>query len=188
MSESQVNSDRYDGWLSKVFAQPKVLLAVCLFFISLFVSLDIFEDYSEGASNTHLIIELLILTFSSGVFIFILLSWIYEKKQTQTLKVSVEQLNHQRTELQKELQSHMQGLSKIIENQFQLWSLTKSEKEVGFLLLKGFSLKEIADIRQCSEKTVQAQSQAIYKKSNCRGRSEFSAYFLEDLLPPQNLL
>nr|HMN69592.1 helix-turn-helix transcriptional regulator [Bdellovibrionales bacterium] len=64
------------------------------------------------------------------------------------------------------------------------WKLTISEKEVAFLLLKGLSLKEIAEIRKTSEKTARAQSTAIYEKSGLSGRSELAAFFLEDLLGP----
>jgi DNA-binding NarL/FixJ family response regulator len=63
--------------------------------------------------------------------------------------------------------------------------LTQAETEVGFLLLKGFSLKEIADIRQTKIKTVQQQSQSIYQKTGLASRSELAAFFLEDLLPPE---
>lgn len=64
-----------------------------------------------------------------------------------------------------------------------LTNLTLNPQELHRLYLC-----QVTNIRDCLEKTVQAQSQAIYKKSSCRGRSEFSAYFLEDLLPPQNLI
>jgi DNA-binding NarL/FixJ family response regulator len=58
---------------------------------------------------------------------------------------------------------------------------------VGFLLLKGFSLKEIADFRDTKVKTVQQQSQSIYQKTGLVSRSELAAFFLEDLLPPKDL-
>jgi DNA-binding NarL/FixJ family response regulator len=52
--------------------------------------------------------------------------------------------------------------------------------------LKGLSLKEAADVRSTSEKTVRAQAQAIYEKSGLSSRSELSAFFLEDLLAPKD--
>ena len=76
------------------------------------------------------------------------------------------------------------GLSVKIENQFAHWQLTPAETEVGFLLLKDFSLKEIADMRNTKLKTVQQQSQSIYQKTSLASRSELAAFFLEDLLPP----
>ena len=41
-----------------------------------------------------------------------------------------------------------------LSQQFDDWRLSNSEKEVGWLLLKGFSLKEIAALRETLEKTV----------------------------------
>lgn len=78
----------------------------------------------------------------------------------------------------------MAGLSQAIETQLSSWQLSASEKEVAFLLLKGFSLKEIANLRKTSEKTARAQSYAIYEKSGLTGRAQLSAFFLEDLLSP----
>ena len=62
------------------------------------------------------------------------------------------------------------------------WQLTTSEKDVGWLLLKGLSLKEIAAIRQTMEKTVRQQASSIYKKAGLSGRHAFSAWFIEDAL------
>lgn len=44
----------------------------------------------------------------------------------------------------------------------------------------------IAQLRNTAEKTVRSQSVAIYSKSGLAGRSELAAFFLEDLLGPQN--
>ena len=64
------------------------------------------------------------------------------------------------------------------------WKLTHAEKEVALLLLKGLSLKEVAELRHVSEKTARAQSFSVYAKSGLGGRAELSAFFLEDLMLP----
>ena len=79
---------------------------------------------------------------------------------------------------------HVDGLAHAIDQQLNQWKLTIAEKEVAFLLLKGLSLKEVAEIRQTTEKTARVQSMAVYAKAGVSGRSELSAFFLEDLLPP----
>jgi DNA-binding CsgD family transcriptional regulator len=79
---------------------------------------------------------------------------------------------------------YLDGLSQSIDLQLDQWQLSAAEKEVAFLLLKGLSLKEIAVARGTSEKTARVQSSAVYSKSGLAGRSELSAFFLEDLLPP----
>jgi DNA-binding NarL/FixJ family response regulator len=53
------------------------------------------------------------------------------------------------------------------------------------LLLKGLSHREIGELRRTSEATVRQQALAVYRKAGLRGRTELSAFFLEDLLLPQ---
>ena len=78
----------------------------------------------------------------------------------------------------------MRGLRQGISDQFDDWGLTPAEREVGLLILKGLSYKEIAVLRDVSEKTVRQQSFAIFRKGRLSGRAALSAYFLEDLLIP----
>lgn len=62
------------------------------------------------------------------------------------------------------------------------WGFSKSEQEIAWLLLKGFTFAEIANLRGVQERTVRQQATAIYAKSGCKSRNEFLAYFIEDLL------
>ena len=62
--------------------------------------------------------------------------------------------------------------------------MTPAEREVGLLLLKGLSHKEVAAARSTGETTIRQQALGIYRKSGLRNRSELSAFFLEDLLLP----
>lgn len=101
-------------------------------------------------------------------------------------KVSAK-LRDEASHWQKHAKRFLEGLSASIDYQLEKWGLTKSEKEVAFLLIKGLSLKEIADIRSTAEKTTRAQAASIYAKSGLSGRSQLAAFFLEDLLSPQDL-
>jgi DNA-binding NarL/FixJ family response regulator len=80
-------------------------------------------------------------------------------------------------------QGYVSGLGEAIEKQFEAWQLTSAEREVGLLMLKGFSHRELAGLRGTTEATARHQAQSIYQKSSLPGRSAFCAYFLEDLLP-----
>jgi hypothetical protein len=51
-------------------------------------------------------------------------------------------------------------------------------------VLKGFSYKEIADLRETTERTVRNQALAIYRKAGLANRAEMAAFFLEDFLVP----
>lgn len=80
--------------------------------------------------------------------------------------------------------AHLNGLRLEITHQFGEWGMTDAERDVGLLILKGLSHKEIASLRGTTEATVRQQAQSIYARSNLPGKSAFSAYFLEDLFTP----
>ncbi|MDX1401845.1 MAG: hypothetical protein R3245_07985 [Kiloniellales bacterium] len=79
------------------------------------------------------------------------------------------------------VQSHLAGLKAGMDVQFQDWGMTDAERDVGLLILKGLSHKEIAALRATTEATVRAQAQSIYRKAKLPGKTAFAAYFLEDL-------
>ncbi len=76
----------------------------------------------------------------------------------------------------------------VLNEKFEEWSLTPSEREVAILLIKGLSVSEIARIRNARPGTIKSQSNAIYRKAGLKGRSELAAYFMEDLLAGDRLL
>jgi DNA-binding CsgD family transcriptional regulator len=78
--------------------------------------------------------------------------------------------------------AQVRELGRAIQRQLSDWGLTPAEQEIGLLLLKGFSHKEIARLRRTSEMTVRQQATAVYQKSGLGGRAELSAFFLDDLL------
>ena len=82
------------------------------------------------------------------------------------------------------VQSQVAGIGAEIERQFDSWRLTAAEREVGLLMLKGLSHKEIAAVRVTAEATVRQQARSIYQKTSLPSKTAFCAYFLEDLLPP----
>jgi DNA-binding CsgD family transcriptional regulator len=138
---------------------------------------DLYVDYGEGASIWHLSLESFIfLVALSGV----VLMW----RQLDRTRSDLVEARVEAEQWKKESSELIQGLGAAIERQFERWQLTKAEAEVGLFLLKGLSHKEIAGIRQTSERTVREQSRALYRKSSLSGRSSLSAFFLEDLLLP----
>lgn len=156
-----------------------------VFFLSIVIFLsafDLIQDFKSSASLGHLISEAIVLILSIAIFLKVTLSTISFKNKTiqlgESLKVSQEETLHWKAKNEEILK----GFSQIIKDQFNVWKLTEAEKDVGLLLLKGFSLKEIADLRKVSERTVRQQAIEIYKKSNLNGRAEFAAFFLDDLM------
>lgn len=97
------------------------------------------------------------------------------------LEAARSQGDHWRTKVE----SLMAGIRVEMERQFEEWGFTAAEKEIGLLMLKGLSHKEIAALRGTSEATVRQQAQSIYGKSNLPGKTAFSAYFLDDVFSPE---
>ncbi len=151
--------------------------AIALFFtIALLIGWDLFVDYMEGADLSHLGIELLVLLAASGGIAFLL-------RQLRRTRQGLGEALAEARQWRNENRELMQGLGVAIQNQFSRWELSKAEAEVGLLLLKGLSHKEIAVVRGTGERTAREQARALYRKSALSGRSALSSFFLEDLLP-----
>jgi len=70
----------------------------------------------------------------------------------------------------------------VVTEKFSEWGLTAAEKDVALFLLKGLSTQEIAELRQTSEGTVKAQTNAIYRKADVTGRPQLLSLFIDDLM------
>ena len=58
---------------------------------------------------------------------------------------------------------------------------------MALFAIKGMSTPEIAALRNTSEGTVKAQTNAIYRKAGVTGRPQLLSLFIEDLIdPPQS--
>ncbi|MDR9486172.1 MULTISPECIES: helix-turn-helix transcriptional regulator [Sediminimonas] len=70
----------------------------------------------------------------------------------------------------------------LLDDQFRDWGLTPAERDVALFSVKGLSTQEIARLRNTSEGTVKAQSNAIYRKAGVSGRAQLLGLFIEDLI------
>jgi DNA-binding CsgD family transcriptional regulator len=122
------------------------------------------------------------LTIGAAVGVALLLQRIHAQHEEQM--ALIRDLEIARTEgdgWRSKVQSHLAGLKGAMDQQFQAWGMTAAEREVGLLILKGLSHKEIAALRATTDATVRQQAQAIYRKAGLPGKTAFSAYFLDDL-------
>lgn len=148
--------------------------------------IDLIIDSREGVSWWHISVEGVIAI--SGLFgVYYLMRGTFNlKKILKNERAYSEKFQKEAAIWKEHSKKYLKGLSESIDSQLSSWGLTKSEKEVAFLLLKGFSLKEIAEIRNTAVKTARSQSAAVYAKAEIPGRSQLSAFFLEDLLLPHD--
>ena len=105
-------------------------------------------------------------------------------KNQQALVRDLDAARIQGRQWRDETRALLKGLGEAIDRQFLTWKLTEAERNVGLLILKGLSLKEIAAARITSERTIGAQARSIYAKAGLSGRAALAAFFLEDLLAP----
>lgn len=128
----------------------------------------------------------LLLTIGAAVGVALLVQRMqrqHEEKMTliRDLEIARDEGNGWRTKMQ----SHLDGIRIEMDKQFLAWGMTAAEREIGLLILKGLSHKEVASLRGTTEATVRQQAQSIYYKANLPGKAAFSAYFLEDLMVPE---
>ena len=143
---------------------------------------DLSDDIAEGASLWHMVPEVFIVFITVLTSILGLLYLMKIKERSDVYKKRVGELETINTDWQKRTRAYSEGLAIEIDRQMDSWELSKAEKEIALLLLKGLSNKEIAEVRATSEQTIKQQSSAIYRKSKLNSRAELSAFFLEDLL------
>jgi DNA-binding CsgD family transcriptional regulator len=179
-------ADEHDQPAGRVLqAGERTVIAGVLALIALLAGLDLAVDLRQGVSSWHVLAEAAVAAMACfGVFHLLRGVWRLRRRLDVQDRDFV--AYRQQAEAWREgSRKYVQGLSRSIGLQLDQWQLSAAEREVAFLLLKGLSLKEIAAARGTSEKTARVQSGAIYTKAGVAGRSELSAFFLEDLLPPE---
>lgn len=164
--------------------QERGVVVGTLLLIAALVAFDVGTDLLQGASHWHVALEIAagIAAVTGAAYLLRDTLRLRRRLATQARDLSV--YRAQAAAWQAQARLHVEGLARSIDRQLDQWQLSVAEKEIAFLLLKGLSLKDIAALRGTAGKTVRAQSAAIYAKSGLAGRTELSAFFLEDLLVP----
>jgi DNA-binding CsgD family transcriptional regulator len=74
------------------------------------------------------------------------------------------------------------ALASIISDYFNSWALTPAEQDVANFTIKGFSITEIAQMRNSAEATIKTHLNSIYRKAGVTGRGQLVSLLIEDLL------
>lgn len=170
------------GWLAAGVARLKSRWFVAL--VLLLISADLVEDAQVGVSVEHRVYELLTLGALCSAVLALRSDTRRAHRIAGELARDLARATAEAARWRGEARTYLDGLGEAIDRQFERWQLTPSEREVGLLLLKGLSHKEVAGIRSTSEQTVRSQALALYRKAGLRGRHDLAAFFLEDLLLP----
>ncbi|HYG69874.1 MAG TPA: LuxR family transcriptional regulator [Anaeromyxobacteraceae bacterium] len=152
--------------------------------IAVLVTLDVVADARAGSPLGHLALELGVVAVALGGAGFLAWQLATTRRTARGLRRDLRAAEASLARFREESRDHLRGLGVAIDRQFERWALSPAEREVALLLLKGLSLKEIAELRATSERTARQQSLAVYRKAGLGGRAELAAFFLEDLLLP----
>ena len=173
-------SERQIRWL---------LGGVGLGFFVLLLALEIVTEADEITFADLLVDALgILLMIGSAVGVALLVQRVQAQHEEKlTLISDLETARAEGEGWRSKMQSHLAGIRIEMEKQFEDWGMTAAEQDIGMLILKGLSHKEVASLRGTSEATVRQQAQSIYQKAKLPGKTAFSAYFLEDLLAPEEM-
>jgi DNA-binding CsgD family transcriptional regulator len=149
---------------------------------ALFVSVDILDDLASGTGAAHIALQVVVVLLGAPAALAV---WRRGRREVSQLERDLSRTRLEAALWRHEARAALEGLSLAIDGQFDRWELTPAEREVGLLLLKGLSLKEVAGARGTSERTAREQARSVYRKSGLAGRAELAAFFLEDLLAPR---
>ncbi|MEQ8557304.1 MAG: hypothetical protein RIB03_03215 [Henriciella sp.] len=145
--------------------------------IAALIALDLLLDSRDGVGWLHVLLE-------ASVLVAALFGLVVMLREFGRVSLDLTIARDDAARWRSEHKALLSGLSVAIARQFSDWGLTQAESEIGFLLLKGFSHHEIAELRGTSERTAREQARSLYRKSGLTGRNQLSAFFLEDLLQP----
>lgn len=137
----------------------------CLYFIS-----DIIADWDEltTSGGYHLILETIAtIALAAGVIVLV---------------IELRLLLARMAAMDTSLRASQGDMAIVIENFFERWKLTPSERDVALLVLKGFDNETIAELRGTAQGTVRAQCTKIYAKAGVDGRAQLLSIFMEELL------
>jgi DNA-binding CsgD family transcriptional regulator len=158
------------------------LLVIVIFLVLIHLIMRSYLNAVSLGMNVEILMELPVIVL---LFVSIWLLWSrFQKVDAKQSELAVELMNKaaELSQLQGQAEETTSRVRQLIQQNFDQWNLSKSEREIAQLLLQGMSIKEISQFRFTSERTLRNQCRSIYEKSGQAGRHELAAYFLLKLL------
>ncbi len=169
-------------------ARMRHLLAGILLLLAVGAIVSLILDGPEAWLTPHFAFDILMDAAALAAVTYVWWGWRRSAREAERLRVSLEERRAERDAWRSSAQRALDGLGEAIDGQFDAWGLTPAEREVAFLVLKGYSHKRIARVTGRSEHTVRQHAGASYQKAGLGGRAELAAFFLEDLMLPGRTL
>ena len=148
----------------RIFASSVLTVAILFFIYDLAV-----DALLEGEFGTpHFVVELI-------VFVGVSMALVFNVRDIRRLRVRLSWEERRNLGLSG-------ALAETIDDQMDEWQLTRSEKDVAWMIIKGYRFSEIAEARGVKDSTPRLQATSVYAKAGVSGRAEFVAEILQPVL------
>jgi DNA-binding CsgD family transcriptional regulator len=161
-----------------------LVLGVALVSIVVGGTIDLVLDDPQDWLSFHVVFETTMIVGALVMATTLWLGWWRNARSVGELRHSLEARKEERDAWRSSAEHALEGLSRAIDRQFDVWELTPAERQVALFLLKGYSHKAIAHHSDRSAQTVRQHAASAYRKAGVSGRAQLSAFFLEDLMLP----
>jgi DNA-binding CsgD family transcriptional regulator len=178
--------DAEDGTQVRLDGRLRLILSIALTSIVVGGTADLVMDDPQSWLSFHVVFETLMIAGALVMATTLWLGWWRSAHAAAALRTSLDRQSAERDRWRASAQHALEGLGRAIDAQFDEWRLTPTEREVALLLLKGYGHKQIAGLTARSERTVRQHAGVVYQKSRLGGRAELSAFFLRDLMLPDD--
>lgn len=155
-----------------IFVGIAVLLS-CMAFFGFDVLADIVKHSATPAAYSR--VELIHLVFEILAFFGLGFAALTLRTYLKLLQADARK-NHETIQI---LQGHFE---EVLRQKFVQWGLTSAERDVTLLVIKGLSIAEIAEARNCAPGTIKAHSTAIFRKIGVKSKTELMSAIIDEFL------
>jgi DNA-binding CsgD family transcriptional regulator len=168
--------------------EPRLRPILAIALISIFIggTIDLLLDAPKRWLSFHVVFELTMIAGALVLATSLWLRWWRAERSMVQLRQSLVTRKAERDAWRESARRALEGLGRAVDEQFATWGLTPAERQVALHLMKGHSHKRIARLTDRSENTVRQHAAAVYEKAGLAGRAELAAFFLEDLMLPDD--
>lgn len=192
---ADLNSSEYEGEErapESAFRGPlPPVLALFLAFVVVGGTVDLVMDRPATLWSWHVAFEVVMVLVSLTFAVVLFTGWRRSagalRRTSATLAatdLALARGEAERDRWRRTAEEALAGLSRAIDQQFDEWQLTRAEREVALLILKGEGHKQAAAKLGRSERTVRQHAVEVYRKAGLQGRAELAAFFLNGLILP----
>ena len=139
--------------MEEMNARLRWILAVALLSIIVGGTADLMMDQPARWLSFHVVFETLMISGALLMATTLWMGWWRSAHAASDLQVRLEARTAEADHWRRSSRHALEGFGAAIDAEFGRWSLTKAEREIALLLLKGYGHKQIAALTDRSERT-----------------------------------